>query len=81
MDVREAQGRNLCRAVSSVQPQVRSLGRALRASSESGARDPHGMSAVAVIRQMPLAALFSLRLGEPCDRGRRERLTARVAIN
>ena len=58
MDVREAQGRNLCRAVSSVQPQVRSLGRA----------------------QRTLAALFSLRLGEPCDRGRRERLTARVAI-
>ena len=26
-----------------------------------------------------LAALFRLRLGELCDRGRRERLTARVA--
>ena len=58
MDVVQAQARNLWRAVSGVQPQVRSLGRAERT----------------------LAALFRLRLGELCDRGRRERLTARVAI-
>ena len=29
---------------------------------------------------MLLAALFSLRLGEPCDRGRRQRLTAHCPV-
>ena len=55
-----------------MQPQVRSLGRAQRTLATLFR--PDGMSAVAVIWQMPLAALFTLRRGEPCDRGRRERL-------
>ena len=29
---------------------------------------------------LPAAALFSLRLGEPCDRGRRQRLTAHCPV-